>query len=233
MNTDYISPPVGTPFGGPGLGIDRGQIETNVLQHVKDWIDSYLAVIEFGKQGLEPGILARPKSYDVTTDFTRRPDDSLPFVCVISTGTNAGKPPRQDGEGDVTAYWLVALGCVVSTSDARSAKNLAGYYGKAFRQMMTQMPTLGGWAAGCSWDDERYDDWKRSDDRQMAAVRMVFTVEVPDVVNVYQGFRDLQGGFIRPEDPYTAPESLPVVEQTPTVEIALAKINQSFDDAEE
>lgn len=227
-----------TQFGDPGIAIDRGEIEQRVLIHVSTWIDSYLANLELKKNLGQPPLIARPARYDVVTEFTELPEDTLPFVAVISTGTSPGQSPRIDGEGDITAWWMIAIGVLAEAAMQQDAKSVVGYYGAVLRQLMVQMPELGGyaqqepWAAGVMLNDERYDDWKRADNQFMAAVRMVFTVEVPNVVNIYNGFRAIGGGFAVPEDPYHVQPDYPPITVKDT-DIAVAKPDQPLSEAED
>jgi hypothetical protein len=171
----------------------RKIIEEGVQQHLSDWIVPWLAQIE-REQELAPKTIATPRSWDTRTDFTRNPEDTLPMIAVISTGTN-GQRPRQDGDGRITAWWLVAVGAVVAASSHQDANDLAGYYGTAIRQAMTLQDL--DWANGIEWTDEQYDDLPVLESRNLAVVREVFTVEIPEVINRFEG-----GFLLPPDDPY-------------------------------
>lgn len=204
--------------GSIGNLIDRDFIEQRTLTHVSTWIVPYLAHVERLK-GLTAHSIPPPKSFDVTNEFEKFMENGMPYVAVVSPGLNGSKNPRQDGDGTITAWWTIAVGAVVSAKDMKSAKKVAGYYGAAIRGLMEQMPELqadnvspnGPWCAGVEWNDERYDDLTRVMERRMAAVRLVFTLEVPDVINLFDGSRDYLGNFVLPIDPYAVPEDYTTV----------------------
>jgi hypothetical protein len=190
--------------------VTRGDVEKQMLAHVQDWLVPYLGRVERHNQLTEH--LAVPRSWEVVNEYTRYPEEQMPFIAVISPGINPGRKPRQDGDGWITAWWVLAVGAIVATRDERSAKDLAGYYGAAIRGLVMEMPMLGGWASGVEWEDEKYDDFPRVTERTMAAVRLVFTVEVQGVMNVYGAPFDTHGNLAPPSDPYQAPPDFPVVE---------------------
>jgi hypothetical protein len=200
---------------GVAIGLDaigdvttRIDIEHNTLQHVQNWLVYMLARLE-EKDGLLPQTLAVPRSWRVLDAFVRMPEDVFPFVDVISPGTARGIKPQIDGDGEVRAWWSVAVGAAVSANSEQAAKDLAGYYGTAIRLLMQQMPDLGGWAYGCDWNGEIYDDLPAADERTIATARELFTVEVHGVLQLYSGppFPSDQP----PDDPYTPPPEVPFV----------------------
>jgi hypothetical protein len=135
----------------------------------------------------------------------------MPFVAVVSTGINPGKPPKRDGEGNTTAWWLVAVGAVCAARTDQDAKDLSGYYGAAIRMAMMHIPDLGGWADGVDWNDERYDDWSPILEQVVSSVRLVFTVEIEQVINVFEGFRDMWGKPTVPPNPYDVVTEYPEI----------------------
>jgi len=210
MSTPDILNPAFTQYSNDSSLITRGQIENSMLKHMQDWLPGYLGRIE-RLNGLTDHI-SPPKSWEVVNEYTRYPEEAMPFIAVISPGISPGHPPRQDSDGWVTAWWLIAVGAIVATRDERSAKDLAGYYGAAIRGAVMELPTLGGWAYGVEWTDEKYDDFPRVTERTMAAVRLVFTVEVQGVINVFGAQSNYLGGSLPPPDPYVTPPAFPTVE---------------------
>lgn len=190
------------------LLVTREDVEAQTLQHVKNWLVYFLARIE-EKKGLDPRTISPPRSWRVTDEFARRPEDAMPFVDVVSVGTERGRAPRRDGDGSIRAWYSVAIGAAVTARSQVAAKNLAGYYGAAIFSLMTKYPDLGGWADGCDWQGETYDDWPALDERTIATVREVFTVEVQGVVNVY----DIPpyASDLPPDDPYVGEPEDPTV----------------------
>jgi hypothetical protein len=169
-----------------GEFVDREQVELQVLGHLQNWLVYYLARVEEVK-GFDPRTLATPKSWRVTDEFSRRPENALPYVDVISVGTDRGRQPQIDGDGVVTAWWAIAVGAAVVANQEQAAKNLAGYYGTAIRLAIGQMPDLGDWANGALWTGEAFDDWSIAGERTIATVREVFTVEVSGAFNLFSG----------------------------------------------
>ena len=189
-----------------GTFVTRGHVEVAVQAHVSKWMPLHIAAVE-RQEGIAPGSIQLPGAVDIVTQFTRFPDDKLPWIAVVSPGIVPGRAPRRAGDGEVTAWWQVAVGAVVAAKDERAAKNLAGYYGAAIRLLMTQKASLGGFAQATDWTDESYTDVPRLQDRNLAGVRMVFVVEVHNVMNVRGGYVPTQP----PEDPYV------VIPDNPTV----------------
>jgi hypothetical protein len=192
--------------------VDRATVEHNVLTHLQTWIETYIAAIERFHQ-LPARTLPLPKSWRIEKEFARNPQDTMPFVAVVSTGLSPGKPPKRDGDGTVRAWWIIAVGAVVAAGTEQDAKDLSGYYGAALRMIMLQMPELGGWASDVEWNDEKYDDWPSILEQMISSARLVFTVEVEDVINVFEGFRGPDGVLTVPSDPYAYPLGYPDTEQ--------------------
>lgn len=209
------TPPV---YSSIGPLLTRGQVEANMLAHVQTWLITYLAEVE-RQNNLAPRTIATPKSWEVVNEFTRYPEEMMPYIAVISPGVSPGHPSRRDGDGEVTAWWVLAVGAIVATRDEKTAKTLAGYYGAAIRGLVMQLPMLGGWSNGVDWTEEKYDDFPRITERTMAAVRMGFTVEVPGVLNVFNSPRQStipdsgQPGTqpVPPVDPYAVPTGYPTI----------------------
>jgi hypothetical protein len=193
--------------------VDRSIVEHSVLTHLQSWMETYIAAIERFHQ-LPVKSLPLPKSWRIKQEFARNPQDTLPMMAVVSTGLSPGKPPKRDGDGTVRAWWIIAVGAVVAAGDEQDAKDLSGYYGAAIRMIMMQMPELGGWASDVQWDDERYDDWPSILEQMISSARLVFTVEVEDVINVFEGFRGPDGVLTVPSDPYAYPLTYPDTKQT-------------------
>jgi len=198
--------------------VDRRTVERNVLSHLQQWLVPYLAAME-RFHGLDTQSIPTPKAWRVEQQFARRPQDHLPFVAVVSSGINPGKTPAREGDGMTRAWWLVAIGAVCGARSDQMAKDLSGYYGAAIRMAMMHVPDLGGWSSGVDWNDERYDDWSPILEQVVSSVRLVFTVEVEQVVNVFEGFRDMWGKPTVPPDPYNVPTSYPdITEKQITVD---------------
>lgn len=197
-------------YGEDSPLLTRGEVEKNMLAHVQAWLIDYLRRVERLNQ-LDAGSLAEPRSWEVVNEYTRYPEEGMPFIAVLSPGIAPGFTPRREGDGYVTAWWMLAVGAIVATRDERSAKDLAGYYGAAIRGLVMEQPQLGGWASGADWTDEKYDDFPRVTERTMAAVRLTFIVEVQGVMNLFGAPRTASGELIPPYDPYTPPTDFPTV----------------------
>lgn len=180
--------------------ITRGDVEHGVLNHLQLWLPYGIARVE-REQGIGVREIATPKAWDIVTQFSRFPEDRLPWIAVVSAGIHGGKAPYRDGDGEMIATWLVACGAVVAAKDADSAKELAGYYGAAIRGVMTQKPSMEGLAQATEWNDETYIDIGRSQEKNLASVRLVFSLEIHGVLNVFDGYV----GPTPPENPYEDP----------------------------
>jgi hypothetical protein len=170
----------GSIFGQIVTGWD---VEQWVLDLLERWTSTYMSEVE-RQHGMVAGTLARPRSFVRTISFDKLPEDQLPAVMVISTGL-AG-PPKTSGE-TIRASWAVGIGVVCSARTQDEAKRNASFLTAALRDLFKQRPSLDGHALGTDWAIEAYDDLTFDDTRSLAGGRLVFAIEVGDVVSVNAG----------------------------------------------
>lgn len=176
--------------------ITRQDVEIRVRDTIKTWIDSYLAEVE-RQNGLNVRQLPRPRSYTRRNEFERWPEDQIPAVIVISPGLTA--PPVANGSGQFRGYWGVGVAVITEGQDTDNTRDLAGYYTAAIRALILQRPSLGGFAMGVTWEDERYDDISDVEmGRTLASGQVVFQVEVEDIVST-------KAGPVTPDTPPVTP----------------------------
>lgn len=167
--------------------------ERAVVDTLHRWEVTYLSEIERQRPELDVGNLPRIKRYTTRSEFDSLPgDELLPLVVVVSPGT-ADEPTKLGGK--YRASWDVAV--VILVSAREEVRRVASYYAAALRAALVQHPSLGGQASGCDWVGERYDVLDSTDERTLAAVRMLFEVGQDDVL-------DPRGG---PRDPSEPPDS--------------------------
>lgn len=168
--------------------IDADQIEQAVVAHIKGGIATYLDEVA-QQRGRARGTYPRPKSYTTTNEFDKWPEDQLPCVLVISTGTVDA--PSKQGNGKYRGDWYIALAVIVSARNQRATNTLAKRYIAAMRALLLQRADfdgrLGGRMAVREWVSEDYDDLPPEGKRTLAAGKLIFTVQVRDVVHAYGG----------------------------------------------
>lgn len=169
-------------FGNLVTGDDVDQAVTNTLL---TWGDTYLNRM-CRKIGQPEGWLPSPGSYVHTNDPHYFPEDQPP-VCVIAVpGTT--EQPMQDGGRYYRAKWLVHLVLFVSANDTEATERLAKWYGAAFRELLLQKRSLGGFAQGIAWHEEVYGTRVSDrDQRTLGSCELRFSVDVRDVVKTLGG----------------------------------------------
>lgn len=186
---------------GPVYGriITGATVERQALWVLREHTDRYLREVE-RQEGREPSTLQRPRAYIPASEFSRRPEDQLPVVVVISPGL--ADQPRRLGEGTVTATWMLAVGvvCSASAGETRVRENMQLYVA-AMSALMLGQQSLGGLAEGVDQLDESYDDAPFDAARSLIAGQAIFQVTVP-------GTRLYGGGFdARDGDPPSWPQA--------------------------
>lgn len=178
-----------------GAITDGSDVEFIVEKFLRRWLPTYLAEMA-GQRGLPRDSFPPPQSWTHSTEFNLDETTQLPAILIICSGL-AGDPTRH-GDGSYSVSWVIGVGVIVSAGgdDPHNATNkLAKRYGAAIRWAMTQNPALeDSRIAGLSWDDEGYDDVPSGQARSLASARLVFTIQVDDVMN------DMDGPVL-PDDP--------------------------------
>lgn len=180
---------MGTVFGDI---IDGDQIEQAMLAMLKLRLPTYIdEVAQQREHDLGRGAYQYPKSWIVTREFDKWPENKLPCVIVISPGMVDEPVKRKDGK--YTGSWYVALAVVVSARSPQGTNRTAKRYGAALRACVLQNATLEGALRGTrvkDWVSEEYDSLPEEESRYLGSANLIFTVEVDDVTNAYKGPRD-------------------------------------------
>lgn len=189
----------------PDVGpmVHAAQVEEAARSTLQAWIPTYLASME-RQLGLAPRTLPPPRSWVVSTEVDRWPEEALPSVLLLSTGL--AEEPARDGQGRYRARFALGVAVVVSASDEKATDELAKIYTAAIRTCLLQQHSLGGLALGVDWEDERYDVLPGRSRGPLAAGQVVLSVDVEDVVAARSGPRGTP-----PDDPYVEPPSAPEV----------------------
>lgn len=179
-------------------------LENQVQLVLQRWLPSYLSEVE-DQHGMERGTLPRPRSWKRTNEFNKWPEDQIPAVIIISPGL-IGKPIRQGKM--YNGRFSLAVASLVSARTPDKAREVAGLYTAAIRAVLVQKRSLEGFARGTDWVQERYDDIRSTESRNIASGQCVFEVELEDIVT-------WGAGPITPSEPPVDPnvpfEDWPVV----------------------
>lgn len=163
---------------------------------IKLWAPDYLA--EVGERsGRERCDLPGFRSYVSAVDLDRFAEDQLPSCCIVAPGL-ASAPEKRGQNGAYMAEWSVGVGAVVMGPDRETTYELVELYAAAIRALILHHPSLGEFAAGVRWVDERYDDLPFEDSRTIAAGVVQFNVGVETAVDSY-------GPTVPSEDPCDEP----------------------------
>lgn len=185
--------------------VDRDTIEETVMAFIQLWIDTYLAEVERMK-GMSIRHLPRPRSYSAVNRFERWTQDQLPAIIVVSPGLT--KPPVKNGAAVYRGKWALGIGIVVGARDQETNRSVVGLYAAAIRMLFTHKPSVGGFALGCTWLDEKYTDSPEDYRQSTAAGQVLFELEVDAVVQGLQGPATIDPP---PADPVPDPGQWPEV----------------------
>jgi hypothetical protein len=160
-------------------------VEQALVELVQLWIADYLAEIE-RQHGLDVGYLPLPRSYVVSSDVEKMPEDQTPAVIVASPGMT--DPPRVDGLGTYIARWRVTIAVHLSARGNALSLRLVRLYVAAVRALVLQQQSLGTLVLRrIDWTDERYDTLPSIDDRTVCTGLVELAVEVGDVTQRHAG----------------------------------------------
>lgn len=177
-----------TIFGPIVTGAD---VEDWIFQVLQRWSCTYLAEVE-RQHGIEPGSLPDVRAWVPAPSFDFWPEDQVPGVLVVSTGTS--ERPLKSGDGSYRARWQIRLGVIVSAATQAQSHKLAKLYLAAHATILLQRPSLEGRANGVDWLGEEYTQIAFDDIRSIATGEALFTVQVDDV-------RHADAGPVTPADP--------------------------------
>lgn len=182
-----------TNFSKFGFSISRKQVCDDVQKTVEAWIKEYLAEYE-RQQGLKPRTLPVFKDYTQVNEFRNWAQDETPVCVVVSPGLS--DKPQKKGDGWYSGKFDIGIAAIVQANNRINTNKLANHYGPVIRQLMLQQSGFGGLINGIDFEDERYNDVPETEDRAQASVQVIFSVEVPGMVN------DRLGVIEPSDDPY-------------------------------
>jgi hypothetical protein len=151
---------------------------------LQTWLPQYLGRVS-RKIGQGSTWLQPPRSYKTSNNPLHWPEDQFPAVVMACPGT-IGRPMRSARL--YRAFWELQVVVFVSSKDEPSTDRLAKQYGAAIRAVLTAKADLGGIAAGCEWQGEKYDiRVSDSTQRTYGSCSNTFSVDVRDVVQALGG----------------------------------------------
>ena len=191
--------------------VTGGQVEDAVEATLRKWLPTYIAEVS-GQDGRSRSKTPNIASWQVVPDFETWPESKFPALVIVSTGVS-GKPKRKAG-GVYSAPWAFGIGVFCKSNSLKNMRDLSKIYGAAIRAVLVQHSSLGDFASGLDWEDERYDDLEFRE-RTYAAARLVFTVEVDEVVRRSAGPAQADPNYdpTLPYDPVTIIDTEIIVER--------------------
>jgi hypothetical protein len=192
-----------------GAIVTAEDVADAAVENLRLWSPAYIAEVsaQSGRPRCGDGALPAFRSIDVASSFSKFAEDQVPACVVVCPGL--GDTPIRGGDGAYLAEWSLGLGVVVSGRDRQSTDELVRLYSAAVRAAMLQNPSMNGFAQGCRWIDEDYDELGFDDSRTIAAGIVSLGVEVNEVVNCFGGPKS------PPEDACIDPGDYGIVLATP------------------
>lgn len=175
---------------GPSFG--RHHLRKAVEDTLKLWMPDYLAEAE-RVNDLKPRTLLNFETYEHVNEFRNWADDETPVCIIVSPGLAAAK---QKGAGEYTGIFDLGVAAILGANNRENTDKLADLYGPILRQLLLQQASLGGVATGIDYVDEKYNDVPDGQDSPLSSAQVIFTVEVPGIVN------GRKGTIAPSEDPY-------------------------------
>lgn len=200
--------------------VAASDVEEALLAQLQKWLPDYLAETE-RQHGVAPGSWPLPRSWLISSEVEKMPEDQLPAVILASPGLT--DPPLADGRGVYTARWLITVAVMVSARGNRLALRLARLYALAIRALAVQQQALAGVAVRrVEWLEERYRALDSIDDRTVCIAEVDVVVEVSDVTTRHAGPLE---PILGPTPPgQTPPPDSPEWPEAQTTDVQLVKV---------
>lgn len=165
------------------------EVSNAVRKVLGRWLTTYLAWQE-RRKGLDRRSIPTIRSYKDTGDRIEKfPEDQLPALIAITTGTD--QPPSRSGDGVYRGPWQLAVAVVVSAPDPEAVRLITSVYGAAIRACLLQHRTLEGAIEGLDYVSETYDDetiaGAATASRTLGVVRLVFRPDIDGLAQVGMG----------------------------------------------
>lgn len=188
--------------------IDASRVEDAVLSLLQVWLPTYLSEVE-RQAGMTAGQLARPRSWQAVNDVDNWPENQLPAVFVVPTGTT-GEPERL-GDGTYSTWWAFGVVAVTPANDEVHARRNAQLYTAAIRALLLHRQSLGGLGTATVWTGERFDAGSLSGrNRTLGVGSSEYRVNVMNVVQTGKG----------PIAPDPKPDSTEPYDDEPVIQVA-------------
>lgn len=190
-----------------GSLIASTDVEEDILEHFRIWMDTYLAARE-RKKGMVPGSIARPRSYIIKRRFTTFPgEEQTPLIALISDGW--ADPAERHGTGIYNGFLRVGIGAVVMAAPENEPHRLVGHYESALINIAIKHRKINDQVYLSGWNDLSKDDLdEEATGRTMSAVRFEFVYKILNYVSELPALTEI------PDVPYDPQPDDPIVETT-------------------
>lgn len=169
-----------------GRLVGAGHVEDAALGVLKEWLPTYLWEIERQSPGETAGSIALPRSWRISSEVEKMPEDQTPCIVVASSGI--ATLPQANGARQYQAQFVLETSCVISARGGMEeqatprALRLARLYALALRACLIQQADDDGYLFRRDWLGEEYDVLPSIDDRTICVGKVRMQIEVPDVV---------------------------------------------------
>lgn len=160
-----------------GDAVTKGDVVRATLETLSKWAPTYCAW-RSRASGLT---VPPPRRFLALRDMDNLPRVDPPLVLVACSGV--ADAPTKGSRRTYRATWAVGLLGIVTGRDRDDTDAVCEEMGAALRALLVHKGSLGGFAEGTEWLDERYDALPDRDRRQLAAVRLEFSVDVREVLS--------------------------------------------------
>ena len=165
--------------------IPASALEDAMLSLLQKWLPTYIAATE-RQNGLTAGQLPLPRSWNVVNDPDNWPENQLPSVLIVSSGSD-GEPERQ-GDGMYSMWWSLGIAVMAAANDERHARRNAQFYTAAVYALLTDRGSLDGFAAATELSWVRFDAGAMTGrNRTLGVGSSQWRVKVENVVQANQG----------------------------------------------
>jgi hypothetical protein len=183
--------------------VSASDLESALLSQLRRWLPDYLAEVE-RQHDMPVGAIPLPRSYVVSSELEKMPEDQTPAVLVRSPGTL--EPPEPDGRGSYSVRFTIDAGVHLSARGDHALR-LARLYTSAVRALLVQQQLLDELderiiVRRVDWLGERYGELDSIDDRTVCTGAVVLAYDLVDVVT--RG-----AGPLEPTHPPTPPGETP------------------------
>lgn len=192
---------------GPIISADV--VQDAIIAHLKLWLPTYLCEVD-EERGLERGITAWPRSWQVVPTFDNTLEQQIPAMLIICPGT--AQKPTKEGDGSYRATYTVGVAALVKGPNQIATNDIAKRYGAAIAAAMLQEKgRIHDKLHACGWEGDSYDDIETERERTLSSATVHFSVEFTKVLHERSG----PAMPIIVPDPYETPKENPKTETYP------------------